>query len=208
LKNKQRNDEQEEKNQLFSSVGDVFVAEHKTFYQLFYVGNINVYTIKVIIQEINKHPKKPFYLMLNSGGGDATLIKMFYNVLKPLGMKGIIGFGSVASSAFQIMLYCKEKGLDVRIDPFCHVIVHRVMSIEIPEERAERIDYYLKTWVNSFEKIFDELNYNMFKKFTVEQNKIYKDGYNVYLLGKNLIEIGVFEEYGEEKLLTKGAKNG
>jgi ATP-dependent protease ClpP protease subunit len=168
---------------------------------IFYDGMIDMATIHGIVEELNSNniensfAFKDFVLFLSSGGGDATMINPFYNIFKPMGLHAIVGLGQASSAAFQIMMECKKKKMPVYIDPSCHVIVHRVSTQWVGEERYERIQEYNDTWVKTFETMFDKSNEYFLKKLDKESQRKYKDGLNLYLLGKNLIDIGVFEEF-------------
>lgn len=169
---------------------------------VFYNGAIEGATIHGIIETLNEANEKgfdfkDFVIFLTSGGGDATMVNPFYHIFKPMGLKAIVGIGQTSSAAFQIMIECRKKRMPVFIDPSCHVIVHRVATQWVGEQRYERIQEYNDTWVKAFETLFDNSNEYFLKKLDKESKRKYKDGLNLYMLGSNLIELGVFDEFKE-----------
>jgi ATP-dependent protease ClpP protease subunit len=168
---------------------------------IFYNGSVDISMIQLIIDELNMNNLergfmfKEFVVVLNSGGGDATMINPFYNILKPLGLSAVMAIGQASSAAFQILLDCKKKRLPVYIDPFCHIIIHRVSNQYMAEERYERIIDYNESWVKKFEDMFDKSNEYFLKKMDKDVKKRYKDGLNLYFLGKDLIDAGLFDEF-------------
>jgi hypothetical protein len=185
--------EEEEINIWSRAISDTRLA-------VFYNGPIEGATIHGIIEELNSNNEKgfdfeDFVLFLSSGGGDATMVNPFYSIFKPMGLTAIVGLGQTSSAAFQIMIECRKKRMPVFIDPSCHIIVHRVATQWIGEQRYERIQEYNDTWVKAFETLFDKSNEYFLKKLDKESKRKYKDGLNLYLLGRNLIDLGVFDEF-------------
>lgn len=167
---------------------------------IFYSGALDTFTFKVITDELNNYEPnsiKKFVLFWESPGGNASLVKCFRPIMKSLGMCAIVGFSQTSSAAFQIMLECKNHNMPVYIDPMCNVLVHRCSCATILEQRSERIMEYNEKWVKTTEKIIDEMNQNIFDDIDTRLKKKYDSGLNVYLLGDDLIKVGIFKEYKE-----------
>ena len=139
-------------------------------------------------------------LFLTSGGGDTAHINCFPFIAKKLRINEVYGVGQVSSAALAILLQCKKHGIETYIDKLCHVMLHRVSTTWVAEERSERIIDFTEKWVSSFEKIFDGINAPLIRKLPADQKKAYKDGNNVYLLGDDLIQMGIIKEFDKKSL--------
>jgi hypothetical protein len=82
------------------------------------------------------------------------------------------------------------------------------MTTHIGEERSERIFNINEKWVTRFEEKFDKINAPLLKKLSALEKKQYKEGHNVYLMGNDFIEWGIFKPFDyNSKTSKKGAKN-
>ncbi len=168
---------------------------------VFYSGGIDTFTIEYICEELQRYDGEdgianiPFTLFLESYGGNAAMVKCFYPMMTSIGMDSIVGISQTSSAAFQVMLECAKHGMPVYIDPMCHVVIHRCLSTINTEERSDRIHDYNEHWIKKFENVVDKMNDSLFKKIDKKFKRNYDAGLNVYLLGSDLIEIGIFREY-------------
>jgi len=167
---------------------------------IFYSGSIDTFTFQFIAEELNDYDpndSKKFILFLESGGGNAALVKCFYPMMASMGMKGIVGFSQTSSAAFQLMLECKLQGLPVYIDSMCNILIHRCSCTTILEQRYDRIKEYNEKWIKTTEVSIDKTNEYLFSKLDKKLKKNYDAGLNIYLLGQDLINYGIFKEYKE-----------
>lgn len=177
-------------------VSSKITKERRVF--VFYEGMISANFVPYILQELNTYEEyKDFILILNSGGGDVAYINPFCAIMKNFNLIGICGLGQASSAALAIMLKCKENKIQTFIDPYCHIILHRVVSVSMGEERSERIKEYNEKWVEKYEKGFDLLNSVVLNKLTKAERDNYALGYNVYLLGQELISKKIFKDIKE-----------
>jgi len=137
---------------------------------------------------------KKFALVLNSGGGDPSYLTSFCSFAKEMGLVSVYGIGQASSAALGLLLECKKNNIPVYIDPLCHVVLHRVKTTWIGEERYEKILNYNEKWVKRYEDIFDNINRTLIAKLDAKTKKQYKNGDDVYLLGVDLIKFGIFDE--------------
>ena len=55
--------------------------------------------------------------------------------------------------------------------------------------------HYNENWIKRFESVIDNMNDTIFDKIGKKFKRNYDAGMNVYLLGRDLIEVGLFQEY-------------
>jgi hypothetical protein len=115
-----------------------------------------------------------------------------------MGLGSISGIGQVSSAALGLMLQCKKNNIPTFIDPLCHIVLHRVKTTWIGEERYERIMNYNERWVKRYEDTFDNVNKSVLLKLPKELKKEYSAGHDVYVLGMDLIEMGIFKEISSD----------
>jgi len=164
---------------------------------VFYEGPIQSTIMHTLVDTLNENrleEGKKFSLVLNSGGGDPAFLMSFYTFAKHMGLRAIYGVGQASSAALAMMLDCKRHRMPIYIDPMCYVVLHRVRTTWIGEERSERIHDYTDKWIKPYEERFDLVNKQLISKLTARQKKDYKDGRDVYLLGHHLIDMGIFKE--------------
>jgi len=162
---------------------------------IFFEGPIQSTMMHSLVNVLNDYDcSGKFSLVINSGGGDPAFLMSFYAFAKELGLTSIFGVGQASSAALAMMLDCKSHRMPVYIDKLCYVVLHRLRTTWIGEERSERIVEYNDKWVKPYEDRFDAVNKKLLSKLTASQKKDYKDGRDVYLFGYQLIEMGIFEE--------------
>jgi hypothetical protein len=164
-----------------------------------YSGDITDKFSLHILDEITKYDGCPhgFTLVMSSDGGDVTQIKPFLTLTASYGMNRIVGMGVIASSGLSICLEAVKRGIPVYIDEITQIVLHRCMSMGNIENRSERISDFTNRWAKRIEEIFDKTNEDILPKLSNKQLKEYKSGHNVYLLGIDLIEFGLFEKLPE-----------
>jgi ATP-dependent protease ClpP protease subunit len=184
---------------------------------VFYNGPITEHLLQFISNELNVAEQRysdltgnictfdEFALVLSSPGGDATMITSFCPMMKSMGLKQIYVIGQCSSAALAIILDCKKEGIEIFMDKFCNIIFHRVMSTCVGELRSERIRRFTDTNVKQFEKLFDEINKPLLDKIDKQSASDYKNGHDVYFIGLDLIEMGLFKEF---KTNILGVENG
>lgn len=150
-------------------------------------------------------PKKDFYFIMSSPGGDATQIMGAPIILKELGVKKMISYGQCSSAALAIMMECRRLGVETYIDPLCHVVLHRCSTI-MSEQRSERMRKFIQHFVADFEVTFDNINKDIIDKMTPEDKVDYNHGYDVYVLGSDLIKWGIFKEFNSKTFAKTPSK--
>jgi ATP-dependent protease ClpP protease subunit len=160
---------------------------------LFYTGQISPTFIQDVLATLEVLDYKKFRLILNSPGGDATIVKIAPLMLKQCGLKEIITTTQCSSAALAICLEAKKLRIPVYMDIFTHVVLHKAMQTDIIENRSSRIENFNVNFVKNFEELFDEINKPILKKLTKEERDNYKNGHNVYFLADKLIEWGIFK---------------
>jgi len=174
---------------------------------IFYEGTISASFMQYIVNELNQYETiSGFSLVLTSPGGDVSYIKAFYPFAKAFGLKSIYGIGTIASAALSLLLDCKRRGIPVYMDEFCHVVLHRCMVTQIPEERPDRITVFNHDLVEQICSLFDEINIGLLRKLDIKYKKDYKEGRDVYLIGTFFLEKKIFSEIDTKKLCNKSLK--
>jgi hypothetical protein len=167
-----------------------------------YVGQIDNNFVAVLMGYLSNCEYEEFALMISSGGGDASLINTLPVTLKQMGLRKIIGYGQSSSAALAILMLCKNMGIDTYIDPLCQSVLHRCSSAML-EQRSERMKKYIKHFVEDFEVRFDKINAELLSKLGQEDLRDYQDGNDVYLLGFDLIDWKILDEYNANSLKIK-----
>jgi len=181
------NDDEDAPNIATRVIGD--------YIYLFYEGSIESDFLHHIANTLMPYPSnKKLVMVMNSGGGDPFLCNSFYTFMSRMGLCKIIGIGQLSSAALAMCLDCKKHKMSVYIDPLCHVVLHRVKTTFINEQRYERIIKYNDSWVNTYEKLFDRINEDIISVLPKTLLRDYKAGQDVYLMGQDLIEYKVFKE--------------
>lgn len=148
-------------------------------------------------------------IIMNSGGGQLGLITSFYEIFAPMGLKRIIGCGVLCSSALALALDVCRKGLDFYIDPSCYVLLHRCFC-ETSESRPDMIKEFVSGHLEFVDDLFTGINQPLIGKLNKKKIEIYRNGGNVYLTGKQLIDFGLAQEFtGLEQFIVpiRKAKN-
>jgi ATP-dependent protease ClpP protease subunit len=183
-------------------IASIFIDD-ETPIQVVYEGDITSNFIQIVMVELTQYSdilkNTGFDFYLNSGGGDATNIKIAPKFFKKLGMKSITGLGQASSAALAILLESKKHRMPVYVDALCHIVLHKSMTMGTMETRSKHLKYFLDEWPELFEKEFDSINSSLIKKMTVNRKKRYEDGHNIYFIGKELIEKKVFKDYNEKE---------
>lgn len=167
---------------------------------LYYTGVITPTFIQDIVNALNQFEYVDFKLILNSPGGDATVVKAVPMIFKKMGLTSIICTGQCSSAALAICLESLKLKIPVYMDSLTHIVLHKCFQTEVMEHRHNRITKFNETFVQVFEDLFDNINAPVLKKLSKEERNNYNNGHNVYFLAENLISWGIIKELTYESL--------